>query len=247
MPAHRYSPWRGFSLLELIVALAILSVILATIFEVINVSQVRFHSENDYLPAVQAARTGVDQIMTDIHRAGFPSPFLYTATPDNPAAAPLALQQRFSVGFVGIPSQTCQTGTTCTVPTGFDLLLETNPDPYNPAYQEQVQWVEYRLVRPAGAAAGTLMRSITPKVPGTDPLAGAQLVPFINNVLNDPANPADAIFTYSCGGVTPCATPRDIQQVRINLRVRSFRPDPQTRQFRQVTVTGLAQRMNPVP
>ncbi len=238
---------RGSSLLELLVAMGILMLIIGTVLDLADLAQFRHTSEQDFLSAVQMARQGVDQIMYDVHRAGYPSPFLYTATPDDPSTAPATLQRRFSVGFVGLPAQTCQTGSTCTVPNGFDLLLEGNPDPLNPIYQEQVQWVEYRLVRPTGSATGTLMRSMTPKTIGTDPIAGANLVPIVANVLNDPSNPADAIFTYSCAGATPCATPSDIRQVRINLRVQSFHADPKTRQFRQITLSGLAQRMNPVP
>jgi hypothetical protein len=66
---------------------------------------------------------------------------------------------------------------------------------------------------------------------------------LIDNVLNDPANPADAVFSYPCGG---CAV-QDLQQVLINLRVQSYRRDQQTGQFRQITLVELAQRMNPKP
>lgn len=231
----------------MVIAMAILALIIGAVFELLAGVQFRHKSEEDFLPAVQMARQGVDTILRDIHRAGYPSPFLYTATPDDPSTAPASLQRGFSVGFVGRPSQGCQLGSTCAVPNGFDLLMEVNPDPLSAAYAEQVQWVEYRLVRPAGSPEGTLMRSMVPKVPGTDPQASANFVPFIDNVLNDPNNPADAIFIYSCAGATPCSTPNDLQQVRINLRVRSFDPDAKTGQYRVMTLAGLGQRMNPIP
>ena len=234
----------GATLIELIVAMGILSIVLGAMFSLVNVSQFRVTSEQDFVPVVQEARNGMDIMIRDIHRAGYPSPSLYTATPSDPSMAAAALQNRFAVGFVGLPTQICQLTISCTTPGGFDLVMETNPDANSATYKEQVQWVEYRLVRPAGKATGTLMRSMVPKVPGSDPIASAQLEPLIENVLNDPTNPADAIFTYSCGAAA-CITPKDVQQVQINVRVRSYHIDMQTRQFRQATITALAQKMNP--
>lgn len=244
MNINHNSHEQGTTLIELIVAMGILSIILAAMFSLVNVSQFRVTAEQNFVPVIQEARNGVDIMIRDIHRAGYPSPSLYMATPSDPSMAPAALQSRFAVGFVGLPAQACQIAFTCTTPGGFDLVLETNPDANSAAYKEQVQWVEYRLVRPAGSATGTLMRSMVPKAPGSDPLASAQLEPMIENVLNDPTNPADAIFSYSCGAAA-CVTPKDIQQVQINIRVRSYNIDMQTRQYRQATITALAQKMNP--
>lgn len=234
------SPARGFSLIEVLVAMSIFLVISAAIFGLLDMAQVRNRSEADFLHGVQHARLGISQITADIHGAAFPYPYLFTATPADPSTAPTTLQSLFSVGFVGVPSQSCSIGSNCTVPTGFDLLLETNR---NPLGATGVQWIEYRLVQPTGSPTRTLNRSVIPKAPGTNPTATAQLLPFVVNVLNDPTNPADAIFSYTCKS-TPC-TPKNIQQVQINLRVRSFGPDLKTGQYRVITLSGLAQRMNP--
>ncbi len=235
-----HSPARGFSLVEILLVVTISLVISAAIFGLLDVAQVRNRSEADFLHGVQHARLGVSQITADIHGAGFPYPYLFASTSADPSAAPASLQSLFSVGFVGLPSQSCAIGSTCTLPTGFDLLLETNPDPLSAT---GVQWIEYRLVRPVGSPTGTLNRSAIQKAPGTDPIATAKLVPFVVNVLNDPTNSSDAIFNYVCSG-TPC-TPKNLQQVQINLRVRSFGPDLKTGQYRVISLSGLAQRMNP--
>src|SRR5574337_852552 len=71
---------RGSSLLEIVVAIAILMLIIGSVLELINTAQFRHTSEQDFLPALQMARSGLDQIIRDVHRAGYPSPFLYTAT-----------------------------------------------------------------------------------------------------------------------------------------------------------------------
>ncbi|MBZ5526554.1 MAG: prepilin-type N-terminal cleavage/methylation domain-containing protein [Acidobacteriia bacterium] len=235
---------RGASLIELLVSMAILGTIMTTMFQLLRDSQYRVTAEQDFTPVFQEVRNSVDLIIRDIHRAGYPSPFTYAATPDDPLLAPAPLQNMFSVGLVGLPTQTCLPTVTCAVPNGFDLLLEVNPDTNSVVFKDQVQWVEYRLVRPAGSQTGTLMRSMIPKASGTDPYSTAKLTPVIENVLNDPANPADAIFTYSCAPAA-CTKTGDINQVLVNVRVRSYHRDMQTNQYRVVTVAGLAQKMNP--
>jgi type II secretory pathway pseudopilin PulG len=233
----------GFSLVELVIATSMFMIVSAAIFSLLENTQFRVMGEQDIVPVLQESRVAMDLIVRDIHRAGFPSPFEFSTTPDDPTALlPLKDQNVFSIGFVGLPARTCTVGATCSLPNGFDLLMESIPDSLN---NQQVQWIEYQLVRPAGSTTSKLMRSQVPKNAAAGPLGVVpNWVPVLENILNDPGNPAEAIFIYPCPG-SVCPAAKDLQQVQINLRVQSFRPDPQTHQYRQLSVVETAQRMNP--
>ncbi len=237
---------RGFSLLELLLAIGIFLVISWAIFGLLDTAQQRNRSEQDFMDSFQNARLGVEQIGREVRNAGYPRPFTYTATPDNVFAAPPDLQRRFAIPFRGSPSQACIVNGGCAVPNGFNLSMELDLDPMNPTCPEQVEIVDYQLVGdPPPAVTSTLMRRVQSKLPIVNP-AGcmpnpATFVPFVENVLNNPADPLDPVFTYECTGA---CTPEAIQSVGISLRVRSSRPDPRTRQFRVITLNGTARRMN---
>ncbi len=241
-------PARGFSLLELLVVSLIFLIVMGTAFTLLNVAQVRHRSEQEFLDVFQNARAGVDQMERDIHQAGYPSPYSFAATPTDPLTAPAALQQRFAIPFVGRPAQTCQVGVSCTIPSGFDLLLEADINPENTLSPGQVQWIEYQLVPDGSGVTSTLMRKVAPKTPGADPTLVGTWAAFVENVLNDPTSvdPNQRVFNYQCDPPAPC-TPEKITQVNINLRVRSARPDLQTRGFRDITLRATVRRVNPYP
>jgi type II secretory pathway pseudopilin PulG len=234
---------QGFTILELVIATSMFMIVSAAIFSLLENTQFRVIGEQDIVPVLQESRVAMDLLVRDIHRAGFPSPFEFPTTPDDPTTLqPANLQNVFSIGFVGLPSRTCTVSSTCSLPNGFDLLMESVPDSLD---NQPVQWIEYRLLRPEGATTSKLMRSQVPKNAAAGPLGVVpNWVPVLENILNDPGNPADPIFIYPCpGGLCPAA--KDLQQVQIKLRVQSFRPDPQTHQYRQLSVVETAQRMNP--
>lgn len=239
---------RGFSLVELLVVLVIFLIVMGTTFTLLNVAQVRHRSEQEFLDVFQNARAGADQMERDIHQAGYPSPYSFAATPTNPLTAPAALQQRFAIPFVGQPAQTCQVGVSCTIPSGFDLLLEADINPENALNPGQVQWIEYRLVPDGSGVTSTLLRKVAPKTPGADPTLAGTWAAFVENVLNDStsADPNQRVFSYQCDPPAPC-TPEKITQVNISLRVRSARPDLQTRGFRDITLRASVRRLNPYP
>jgi hypothetical protein len=104
-----------------------------------------------------------------------------------------------------------------------------------------VQWIRYSL------QGTTLLRGAVSKTSFGDPIAATngQLVPYLDNVQNG----AIPVFTYcygsGCSDTTTPHQPSQIREVNITLMLRSSRPDPQTNQYRTVTVTGQAVRFNP--
>src|SRR6266498_1965160 len=64
----------GFSLLELMISLAVLLIISAAVFQVINVTTERSSTEQTKLDMFQEAREFMDQMSRDLRLAGYPNP-----------------------------------------------------------------------------------------------------------------------------------------------------------------------------
>ena len=67
------SPQGGFSLLELMVVLAILSVVLAVVMSGVTELQKKSSSETAKVDLTQQSRQFMDQIVKDLHHSGYPS------------------------------------------------------------------------------------------------------------------------------------------------------------------------------
>lgn len=72
---------RGFSLIELMVVVAILTLVMGVVFAAIANVQKRYRTEEGRVDTMQNAREFVDQIGRDIHNTGYPTARMYTATP----------------------------------------------------------------------------------------------------------------------------------------------------------------------
>jgi prepilin-type N-terminal cleavage/methylation domain-containing protein len=76
----------GFSLIELMVSILILMVIMGAVFSQLDNVQKRARAEEVRLDMFQTAREFIDQMVRDIHQAGFPNGKLYSdiaGTPPN--------------------------------------------------------------------------------------------------------------------------------------------------------------------
>lgn len=69
----------GFSLIELMIVILLLSVIMGSVFSQIDLVQKRFRTEQNKLDISQTAREFLDQIVRDVHKAGYPNLRLYQA------------------------------------------------------------------------------------------------------------------------------------------------------------------------
>jgi prepilin-type N-terminal cleavage/methylation domain-containing protein len=244
---------QGFTLIELLVALGIFLVITGAAFTLLGTSQQRYRTESQVLNSFQEARLGLDQIVRDVNDAGYPPPaFFQAAFPNLSASFPFA----WSPTYPGTPCAIGAGG--CATPSDFDLIVETNPNPQDPA--STVQWIRYQLQVPPLVQVPTLMRGVAPKVVGADPV-GAFIgpnapAPFVQNVVNSPAQP---IFSYTCDTLTPPQSPplpcpiaaaadnipANIRDVIITLIVAAPQPDATSGQQRIVVLTGRGRRINP--
>jgi hypothetical protein len=193
-----------------------------------------YQGESTLAAAFQQANVAIDQIVRDIHSAGFPPASSFNAAVAQNHPENVAVPFSWAPGYTNIPAAPCVVGVagTCSMPGPNDLILESADT------NGLVQWIRYSL------QGTTLMRGSTRKVAFADPVASTdgQWVPYLDNVVNPPGQP---IFSYILDDGTTSGLVTNIRKVNINLVVQATQKDAQTNQFRTVTVTGQAVRFNP--
>lgn len=245
---------RGFSLIEMLVSVAVFTVVMGAVFSLLISTQQRYQNDSAMLDAFQSARQAMELMERDIRLAGFPPSNSFTA------AVAAANPQNVGLPFAwspNYPATPCTVGVNCSNlggPDAFDLILETDVDPLA---NNGVEWVRYRL-------NGTILeRGQATKTAGADPEVTTRptMVAYVENVLNNapaaqmnalrvfypaifPGNTPVPVFTYQFDAGA-ANVPGSIRSVNITLIVMSSAPDPKTRQPRLVTLTGFARRVNP--
>jgi type II secretory pathway pseudopilin PulG len=226
----------GFSLVELLVGTVLFTIITGAIFSLLLSAQMRYRGESNVTQAFQQANIALDQITRDVHSAGYPPANSFAASVVATQPQLVALPFSWSPGYTNVPPLPCVVGGSCgAVPGQYDLIVETDLGDGN-----GVMWIRYSL------QGTTLMRGMTQKGRFQDPLAATtgQWTPYLENVVNGTNSPAVPIFSYTYDtGVAQ--QPSNIRDVNVTLMVQSAQPDPQTGQYRTITVTGQAVRFNP--
>lgn len=69
----------GFSLVELLMVVLLLSIVVGAIFTQIDHAQVRYRVEDQRLDMTQQEREFIDQFVRDMHQAGYPAASMYSA------------------------------------------------------------------------------------------------------------------------------------------------------------------------
>jgi prepilin-type N-terminal cleavage/methylation domain-containing protein len=95
---------RGFSLIEVMMAVLIMLVVIGGIFGVIDVVNQRSYTEQARLDMFQEAREFMDQMSRDLHQAGYPSPRHYVAGTDVLNVSPVTNDEDNAVGIVKVDS-----------------------------------------------------------------------------------------------------------------------------------------------
>ena len=254
----------GFTMLELMIAVAIFMIICGAIFRLLGNSQKQFRTESQLLASFQEARLGLDQIVRDASSAGYPPQNHFTVLPaaNLYAIGPLGWEP----GYVaGLP---CVIGTagggTCQTPSDWDVIFEGDVNDGN-----GVSWIRYQL------QGTTLFRGAVPKAAGPSPWAATApagvMLPYVTNVVNNappaqiatfqaayptmfPGGVAQPVFQFFCdtpAGTVPCPnagannSPSNVRDVQIRLIVMAQQNDMQTNRVRLVELNGRGRRLNP--
>lgn len=218
-------PQSGFSLLEMLIACALLTIIMAALFGQINQAQQSSAAEQVKLDLFQESREFIDQMSRDLRAAGYPNTRNFAADPlkqNNPQEA---------VGLVKMDVG--------------QLWFESSVDGSG-----NVSVVRYNLVT-TGTNCPCLTRSQTAKQQA-DPVTGQteQRQTEVQNVLN--GSTSDPIFTayYSDGTAVPLpidmtnSSLANVNSVAITLKVQSPYPDPKTGQRPTMTLLSTVRLNN---
>ncbi|HEX7288451.1 MAG TPA: prepilin-type N-terminal cleavage/methylation domain-containing protein [Candidatus Angelobacter sp.] len=232
-------PQTGFSLIELMVVVLLLSIVVGAIFTQINRAQVRYRVEDQRLDLTQQDRDFVDQFTRDLHQAGYPSPTQFG-------------------GRLDLSSKLTAVGIWSISPT--DLKLEADVDGTGVVREIVYHYDDGTDPKGGGSACPCLRRSSSPKVDGlpwnqADPVYYTQ----VQNIIAAAGQPifqayaADgSVLPISAGktlGSTAVTDPTyqfllNIKNVRITFSTQAQGQDIDAHRSIQVTMTGMARLPN---
>lgn len=228
---------RGFTLMEALIGLFILTLITGAIFSQLNQVQKASASEATKLDLTQQAREFADQIVRDLHMTGYPRADMYS--PALPLSSPLV-----AAGLVRISPA--------------EILLEGDVETSGAVDSVDIQYV---AADPNDPNCPCIRRTETPKA-NADPLAqppapANSISTQVEQVMPPGVGPGQSgenLFTFFdkngnpvnvAGGVdisTPAGqtTITSIETVKINLNLLSPNVDPATRLPQRIalSVTG---------
>ena len=213
------SPNRGFTLLELMVTIAILSIVFGVVANGIVQMQQRNTVEINKVDLTQETRQFMDQITNDIHQAGFPTirmfdPSLGYTTTSNQVAAGLTFVSGNEVDFQG---DVDGTGTVS------DVFIQ---------------------VVPAGGPCPCTIRRGTIAKPGAAPVFYTELDNLRNStVFTAYGSDGSVIALPTVVDLTGVAL-KNINAIGITLWVQSTLPDSKTGTFPTVTMVSQAKLDN---
>jgi prepilin-type N-terminal cleavage/methylation domain-containing protein len=222
---------RGFSLIEMMIAIVILLIVVGGIFGVIDVVNQRSHTEQAKLDMFQEAREFMDQMSRDLHQAGYPTPRHYldgVLTQD-----PVVNDELNAVGIVKVDAG--------------DLWFEGDVDGTG-----VVSVVRYHLDTSTTNGCPCLRRSQLPKIDG-DPVD--EQSPEVYQIQVQGVQNTDIFSAFTRGTTgTPITLPVDfnangatvasVDTIKATLSLRSPVADPKTKVHPTTTLVMTAKLNN---
>ena len=228
----------GFTLIEMMISLAILSIVIGVVVQGINTMLQRNTVETNKLDLTQQTREFMDQIVNDIDQAGYPS--LNMFDPSALTAPPLgtptcAVNPSLACGFISVSST--------------DLQFEGDVD----GSGVSEEWIQLRQTNGAGAAActtppcviqrGTVSKATWNNGAGTAPIYFTEVSGVMNTTIFTPYYNNGTLVT-PLPATQANAELNNISAIGITLYVKSSQPDPKTGVFPTVTMVSTAKVTN---
>jgi prepilin-type N-terminal cleavage/methylation domain-containing protein len=221
----------GFTLIELMMVVLLLSIIVGAVFSQIERAQVRYKVEDQKVDLTQQEREFIDQFTRDLHQAGYPSIAVFG-------------------GAFGLNSSKIAAGVWSISQT--DLRMEGDVDGTG------VQTVEYSYFDGTGwpgpglNPCPCLRRSAAPKVDGIAPSAQVAGAAFtqVQNVVPLATQPVFSAYDATGAPVDISATITNpaklaqIKSVQITVTTQGLSNDSDIHNTIQVSMTGMARLVN---
>ncbi len=216
---------RGFSLAELMITVAILSIVVGVVMSGVTTMQKTSASQVNKVDLTQQAREFMDQIVNDIHQAGYPGLNMFDPASVNTTDCTVAADVNVACGLVSVSSTALQ--------------FEGDIDGTG------VSEIFIQLYNPNGTCPCTLRRGTVTKAQyqaGTTPLYYTE----VDNVMNI------SVFQAFAYDGTTIALPANhaganlpnILAIGITLFVQAPAPDQQTGVYPTVTMVATAKISN---
>jgi prepilin-type N-terminal cleavage/methylation domain-containing protein len=223
----------GFSLLEMLASLAILSIVFGVVVEGITTMQDRNFVETNKLDLTQESREFMDQIVNDLDQVGFPSvkmfdPATLTSKTD------CTQDNNLACGLISV--------------SGSAIQFEGDVD----GTGVSEEWIQLVQTNGAGAAActvppcviqrGTVSKASWNKGAGTTPAFYTEVSGVMNTTVFTAYNSAGTPVTLPA--VAGNGTLTNITAIGITLYVKSSQADPKTGLYPTVTMASTAKLNN---
>lgn len=246
MTLRRSANNKGFSLVEMLIVVFVLTLVVGALFTQIDRSQVRYRIEDQKIDMTQQERDFIDQFTRDLHQAGYPSPTQYGGRLDFSS-------NQTAVGIWSLSP------TTLTMEADVDGDGITDEISYT--YDDGTAWAAANPTKPNPCPC--LKRSSSPKQNNTLPWNQPNPVYYtqVQNIIPLPAGAPVFFEAYasdgtkldiSAGKVLNNATKTDptyqflqnIKTVRITFTTQAKVGDTDAHKSIQVTMTGMARLPN---
>jgi prepilin-type N-terminal cleavage/methylation domain-containing protein len=223
---------RGFSLVELLVAMVILTIVLGVVVEGITTMQERNLVETNKLDLTQESREFMDQIVNDLDQAGFPSMIMFDPS-TLVSKTDCRLDKNLACGFISVSSNAIQ--------------FEGDVDG-NGVSEEWIQLVQTNgtttpcTAPPCVIQRGTVSKAAWNNGAGALPSFYTEVSGVMNTTVFAAYNSAGTQITLPA--IAGNGTLANITGIGITLYVKSSQPDPKTGIFPTVTMVSTAKINN---
>jgi len=215
---RKTSKQAGFSLVELMIVVVILTIVFAIVAQGIMSLQNRNTAEVSKLDIVQSTRDFLDQSTRDLHQSGYPSVKMIVGT--------TCASTNVACGLTAVSAN--------------QIIFEGDTNGDGNVEQETIQLVGSDGVTVGGACPCTVQRGSVNKVAGGVPAYYAELGNVINNGI---FSAYDATGTAVALPAAAAALPT-IKTIRVTVIVQGNDPDPTTKLLPVVSMTAQARINN---